>query len=155
MSHDPNMEMKIVERDGTSITITPMQPLEHDLLCEWYVDRVPDSEPGPVRAAGGETSDGPKLPEGMGGFTNGLRGFRRDGKMYEYPPLGAVSALAKVDPKTKTQGIRFVLPVSELPRGRYIVTCRVWDPTPWVLKDPQKLLEERATFWVTVAPAKK
>ena len=49
-----------------------------------------------------------------------------------------------------------LIPVIERGHG-----CRVWDPAEWpdskgpvVLKDPQHLLEERATFWVRVAARK-
>jgi hypothetical protein len=162
MSQDPKTEMKVVENDGASITITPMQPMTHNLQCEWYVDGpIEASAPGPVRAASGETSDGSASDDW--GFTNGMRGYRRDGELYKYPPLGQLSQLGQVIPRKEKEGTKFVFPVSKLPRGRWQVHVRVFDTTEWaaqktgpaVLKDPQALLEERESFWVTVAPARK
>lgn len=151
ISQNPQMEMKVVDGDASQITVTPMHPMTHDLKCEWHVERVPDSEGGPVRAADGTTHDGTPDVPGGGGFTNGLRGFGRDGKVYDYPPVAPVSDLGREE--GKGANLKFVFPTGKLGRGRYVITCRVWDPCEWVLKDPQHLLEERETFWVTVAPA--
>jgi IgA Peptidase M64 len=153
ISQNPQMEMKVIDGDASKITITPMRPMTHDLKCDWHVQRVPDSEGGPIRAADGATSDGgPSLPE-MGGFTNGMRGMGRDGAAYDYPPIAPISDLGFIEKGGKEGGIKFVFPTGKLGRGRYVITCRVWDPCEWVLKDPQHLLEERETFWVTVSPA--
>ena len=129
-----------------------------------FRSRVPDSEGGPTPAADATTSDRP-LPgadSGFGGYTGGNRTYQRDGAAYEYPPFGGLSDLGRVEKGQKAaDGIRFVLPAGKLPRGRWHVTVRVWDTTevrghayPWVLKDPQHLLEERESWWVTVAPGK-
>lgn len=161
-SQDPFTEMRVVAEDASKIVVTPMQPKTHDLVCEWYVDRVPDSEPGPQRTKDGETSDGiPRFDrgEGFGGFTGGVRQWGRDPAAFEFPPLGFVTDLGVIEKgdKKKGEGTRFVLPVSKLGRGRWQITARVWDPAVvngslWVLKDDLHLLEERQTFWVTVAP---
>lgn len=42
--------------------------------------------------------------------------------------------------------------MGQLPPGRYKVTVVVKDTTEWVLLDRNHLLEERETWWVTVAP---
>jgi IgA peptidase M64 len=153
-SHDPFTEIKCVAGDETQIAITPMQPRTHSLKCEWYVDRVPDSEPGPKRPQGdGTTSDGtPQSADGSG--ASAARAFQRKAEEYDYPPLGQVSDLGKVEPRTKSSGTRFLFPAGKLGRGRWVVTCRVWDPCEYVLKDTKHLLEERETFWVVVAPKK-
>ena len=153
-SQDPYTETKCVMGDDSQITITPMQPKTHNLKCEWYVDRVPDSEPGPKRPQGdGTTSDGTRgSADGSSG--SAARAFERNGQDYDYPPLGQVSDLGKVQDKTKSTPTQFLFPTGKLPRGRWVVTCRVWDPCEYVLKDTKHLLEERETFWVTVAPKK-
>jgi hypothetical protein len=144
----PMSETRAVKGDGSRIVVTPMRPLNHDLSVEWYVDRVPDSEPGP-RAGERDTRT---LTEGaMGSWTGGTRGQDRDGDAYEFPPFGYPSDLGKVEKKGR-RAERHVFPVGDLDPGRYVVTVRVWDPTGWVLKDTKKLLEERASFWVTVSP---
>lgn len=153
-SHDPMTEIKCVVGDDTQIAITPMQPRHHDLKCEWYVDRVPDSEPGPKRPEGdGSTSDGSKA-SADGSSGSSIRAFDRKPEEYDYPPLGQISDLGKDEPKTKSTPKRFLFPAGKLGRGRWVVTCRVWDPCEFVLKDVKHLLEERETFWVTVAPKK-
>ena len=159
VSLDPYTELKCVDGDASTIVVTPMQPKTHDLKCEWFADRIPDSDPPPKRPEGGATSDGtPESRNGSRGSTGRAEG--RDGSLYDYPPLATPIDFGKVE-RVKGEGVRFVLPASKLGRGRWVVTCRVWDPAEWpdskgpvVLKDPQHLLEERATFWVRVAPRK-
>ncbi len=148
---DPTLELKVVAGDDTQIEVVPMQPRTHDLQVEWFVERVPDSEPGPRprEQTTGQTLDG--IP-GFGGYTGGDRGFGREGAMYEYPPLGELSEMGKVLKRDKKNGTRFVFPVGKLPPGRWTITAKVWDQSPWVLKDEQHLLEEREMWWVTVAP---
>jgi hypothetical protein len=151
MSHDPFTEIKCTVNDDTQIVVTPMQPRTHELKCEWYVDRVPDSEPGPKRPEGdGTTSDGTR-GSADGSRSSCVRGFDRKPEEYDYPPIGTLSDLGKELAKSKTEGHRFTFPAGKLGRGRWVVTCRVWDPTEYVLKDTQHLLEERETFWVVVS----
>jgi hypothetical protein len=163
VSQNPQMEMKVVENDGASITVTPMQPMTHNLQCQWYVDGpIEGSAPGPQKPKDDETHDTGPGGGDSPGYTNGLRGFRRDGELYAYPPLGQLSELGQIVPRKAAEGTKFVFPVSKLPRGRWQLNCRVWDNAEWpalkngtaVLKDPQRLLEERVSFWVTVAPKK-
>jgi hypothetical protein len=153
ISQDPYVQMKAVDGDASEIVVTPMQPKNHDLKCEWYVDRVPDSDPEPKRPRDETTFDGtPKVKNGSRGSST--RNVGRDGADYEYPPMGQLSDLGRVQAKTKTEGTKFVFPVGKLGRGRWQVTCKVWDPCEWVVKDDQRLLEERETFFVSVAPKK-
>jgi hypothetical protein len=152
VSQNPQMEMRVVEGDASQLVVTPMQPMTHDLECAWYLDKAMDSDPGPVKAADGTTSDG--SAEFDAGFNNGMRAYRRDGKDYEFPPMGQLSQLGHKEEKSKGSPAKFTFPVGKLPKGRWVITCKVWDPTPWVLKDTQRLLEERETFWVTVGAKK-
>ncbi len=160
MNHDPQTELKAVEGDATEIVVTPMQPKSHDLKCEWYVDRIMDSDPGPQKAAaGGQTTDGSRTIRN-GSRGSDVRGEGRDGTAYDAPPFGDLSDLGRVDKsgdRKKGEGTKFVFPAGKLPRGRWQVTVRVWDTTEWkdvpyplVLKDPKHLLEERETWFVTV-----
>jgi hypothetical protein len=159
-SQDPFVEMKCVDGDESKLVITPMQPKTHALKCEWFVDRVPDSDPGPKRPADGTTSDGQRA-SANGSHDSSTRSVGRDGSLYEYPPLGTKSDLGQ-ETKSKTEGVRFVFPTGKLGRGRWEVTCKVWDTAEWpalkngpaVLKDTQHLLEERETFFVDVATKK-
>jgi hypothetical protein len=162
VSPNPQSEMKVVQDDGAQITVTPMQPMTHDLLCQWYVDGpMEGSAPGPQKPKDDATHDAPNGGDSPG-YTNGLRGFHRDGDLYAYPPLGNLSQLGQVVKRKEKEGTKFVFPASKLPPGRWQVNCRVWDNAEWpalkngpaVLKDPQRLLEERVSFIVTVAPKK-
>ena len=67
------------------------------------------------------------------------------------PPAGELSKIAKKPKKKKGQPRRHEFPVGQLPPGRYKVTVVVKDTTDWVLLDKNHLLEERETWWVTVA----
>jgi hypothetical protein len=151
----PETERSCVADDGTTIAVTPMKPRAHDLQVEWFVDRVPDSEPGPQAVAkGGETSD--QIPEGgVPGWSPGPRLRERDPVLYDMPPLGVPGDEFARAEKTKGRTDRFVFDVSKLVPGRYVITARVFDPTEWVLKDPKFLTEERASWWFTVAPKRK
>jgi hypothetical protein len=142
-------EIRCVAGDGTTISIVPMRPATHDLRVEWFFERVMDSEPGPKPKSGGETSD---LPIDFDGWNVGTRGQGRPVAYYEATPPGVqADDLAKQE-KKGARVERHVFQASELPRGRYVVTARVVDPCEWVLKDDKRLLEERATWWVTVQP---
>jgi hypothetical protein len=160
VSQDPHAEMKCVDGDASQIVVTPMHPKTHELQCEWYVDRVIDSDPGPQRPRDETTTDGtPTSKNGSSSSTDRSR-QRGDTTEFEMPPLGWRADLGQVDGKPADR--RFVFPTGKLGRGRWQVTCRVWDKAEWpglpsspaVLKDPQHLLEERVSFFVTVAPKK-
>lgn len=153
MSPHPETERTCTEGDGTVIAITPMKPRTHDLSAEWTFDRVPDSEPGPVTAkSSGGTSD-VAIP--FDGWSPGPRIAGRDKSVYEFPLYGVPGdEFARVE-KVKGKLDRFVFDVAKLPKGRYFISVRVWDETPWVLKDDLHLLEERASFWFTVSGKKR
>lgn len=145
-------ETRCVEGDGTTITLVPMRPKSHDLKVEWYFERVADSEPGPVAAKSGDTSD---RPAELDGFDGGARGLNRETALFEIPPMGVpADDLAKAE-KDAGRIVKWTFDASKLPRGRWIVTAAVSDPTEWVLKDKQHLTEERATWWFHVQPKGK
>lgn len=149
----PDTEIRCVENDDTVISLLPMRPRTHELKVEWFYERVPDSEPGPKPVEGGKTSD---LPLGLTGWTGGDRGRDRDAIFFEMPPGGVKGdGYVKQQKAEKGKAARSVFQASLLPRGRYVVTAKVTDPCEWVLKDEKHLLEERASWWVTVQPAPK
>lgn len=149
MSPQPETERSCTEGDGTVITVTPMHPKTHDLQIEWTVDRVPDSEPGPAPVKSDGVTTDIAIP--FDGWTPGPRLVGRDPSNYEFPLFGVPGdEYARVEKAKGGRVDRFLFDVAKLPRGRYFISCRVSDPTPWVLKDPKHLLEERASFWFTV-----
>jgi hypothetical protein len=156
ISHDPYVEMKCVDGDASEIVVTPMQPKNHELACEWYADRMMDSDPGPKRPKDDETFDGtPRVKNGSRGDGVRTDKDKRDPADYESPPMGQpCNDVAHVQHKSKTEGAKFILSPGKLGVGRWQVTCVVRDPCEWVLKDPMHLLEERQTFYVNVAKKK-
>lgn len=151
----PDTERRCVADDGAVISVVPMRPRTHDLSIEWYVDRVPDSEPGPQPVAGGGVTTDQAPEGGVPGWSPGPRLRERDPILYEMAPFGVLDEGRAKTERTKGRIERHVFEVSKLPPGRYVVTARVWDPTEWVLKDDRHLLEERASFWYTVEAKKK
>jgi hypothetical protein len=148
---DPKREVRCVDGDESKIVVTPMRPMKHDLECEWYVDRMMESEAGPSKpVSDGTTTDVIAVSKG----SKGARPRAVDRAAYDSPPFGFPSDLGKKEGSWAKGDTRFVLPTGKLGRGRWQVTCRVWDPTDQVLKDEQHLLEERETWFVTVAPKK-
>jgi hypothetical protein len=156
VSPPADSERTLTEDDGTTLTITPMKPMTHDLSCEWTFLRIQDSEPGPQPVASdGVTTDIAAAMDGWDGWAGGPRANNRDTSQYEIPLMGVPADTLAREEKTKGRVDKFVFDASKLTRGRYLVVARVSDPTPWVLKDPKFLLEERASFWVKVLPKKK
>jgi tetratricopeptide (TPR) repeat protein len=153
-------EMFILEGDDETITITPMQPLSHDLEVNWFVETLSEDAAGPPppdEKKGGFTMEGGGFPS-AGFFTSGLRG-RQEREGYEKPPVGDLSKLGMALKKKKGEPRRHQFLLGKLPAGRYRITAQVIDTTkmkkerhPWVLRDPKRLLEERKSWWVTVDP---
>jgi len=152
-------EMFTVEGDEKLLTITPMQPLTHELEVTWFVETLGYESEGPPedeKAGSGFTYEGGMPPPGF--FTAGMRG-RRDRGDYEKPPTGDLSKLGAPRKRKKGEPRRHQFDTTKLPAGRYKITAQVVDTTkmkkakhPWVLKDPKKLLEERLSWWITVDP---
>ncbi len=151
-------ELKILEGDDTVIAVTPMQPRKHDLDVTWHVETMSIDADGPEVMESGGTGDiwlGPRGGAGsVGGRGRWSRGRRayEDRSAFDEAPIGDLSKLAKKPKRKKGKPRRHEFPVGQLPVGRYKVTVVVKDTTDWVLKDANHLLEERETWWVTVAP---
>ena len=155
-------ELKVVAGDATVLAVTPMQPRRHDLEVTWQLEPVAPDAAGPEPPAErGATGDGfPWLGPGAGPTAAGFGGARwhrgprdRDDRSHlDDPAAGAESNLGRKAKTKKGEPTRHEYAVGGLPPGRYKVTAIVKDPVDWVLKDDQHLLEERRTWWVTVAP---
>ncbi len=149
-------ELKVLEGDAAVLAVTPMRPKNHALDVTWTVEPVAADADGPESGAGGATGEGsPGI--GPGGAPiprrrfRGVRG-RQDRSALDAPPAGELSKLGRKAKTKKGEPLRHEFPVGKLPPGRYRVTVTVKDPTKWVLRDDRHLLEERETWWVTVAP---
>ena len=86
----------------------------------------------------------------FGRWSRGRRAYE-DRSALDEAPVGDLSKLAKKPKRKKGEPKRHEFPVGQLPAGRYKLTVVVRDTTKWVLKDTNHLLEERETWWVTVA----
>jgi hypothetical protein len=76
---------------------------------------------------------------------------REDRTHLDEPVAGELSKLGGKVKTKRGEPTRHEFRVGELAPGRYKVTVTVKDPTKWVLKDDNHLLEERESWWVTVA----
>ena len=152
VSPPPETELRVTQGDDTLLVVTPMQPRGHEIAVTWTVEPVAADAPGPAAAGGGgETLD---LPWMRGGprWNRGDR-HREDRSALDEPPAGAPSDLGGRARTKRGEPVRHELAAGRLPPGRYTVTATAKDPTEWVLRDPNHLLEERRTWWVTVLPA--
>ncbi len=146
VSPPTSTELHDVEGSETQLVVTPMQPKRHEIDVTWIVEAVAADAPGPAKVEGATTDAWGGL-----GRPGGARSYE-DRTAYEDPPPGDPSALGeRVKPK-KGEPVRHAFPVGRLAPGRWRVTAVAKDPTPWVLRDEQHLLEERVTWWVTVTP---
>lgn len=155
--HAPATDEEIAMNVGGDrvLSVSVMRPQKHALRVSWHVEPIAASAPAPERKESGRTGRDPDP------FKEMLRGRRRAGrrgsadrKSYDLPVMGALSNVGrenKSDPKSLPT---FEFPLGKLPEGRFRVTVRVWDPTPWVLLDPKHLLEERLTWTITIARPK-
>lgn len=148
-----NEELAFIEGTDRNLSMTVMRPLTHTLKVTWHVEPIAADAAGPERKEAGRTGRDPDpFGEMLRGRNRAGRRGSTDRKSYALPVMGAVSNLGSVK-----QGEPKTLPVHEfnlgkLAPGRYRVTAKVQDPTPWVIYDPKHLLEERLTWTVTVAP---
>ena len=152
-SPDHEEPLTVEARSKTVLSVTPMRPKQHKLLVSWFVETssgepIADETPAPEPSRDGYArpkQDGEWWRRRMMGGPRG-RGDRSD---YKGKVRGEPSTLGRtVNGKPPTH----IFPVSRLDPGHYRVTAVVRDPTAWVLKDPQHLLEERRTWTVTVEP---
>jgi hypothetical protein len=157
MGPDPAKTITIVQGELLALSVTPMQPKRHKLEVAWYVapwqETVPEAPPVEATEDQDPSEDdiyGELIPDDApGAYQFSLEAGRaaEDRSRYEDPPRGEASKLGKW---VKGKPPRHVFPLGELPAGKWQVTAQVADRTPWVIKDDKHLLEERATWFVTV-----
>ncbi len=147
----PELELKVLEGDPNVISVLPMMPRSHELAVEWFVELIESDAPGPGDGEEDGLTTGTFFGRRVRRFNRGSR-HSEDRDAYEEEPIGDLSKLGKRVKTKRGDPIRHEFRVGELPPGRYKVSARVKDPTKWVLKDERHLLEERETWWVTVAP---
>jgi hypothetical protein len=153
---DPAKPIEVAAGADTEITVTPMAPQTHELEVGWYVKPLAPDEavPVPEKATKQEEYVVP-----WGGRRGGELGVpsgdraQRSRERYDEPPAGEPSRLGGRGKRCGGEKPH-VFPVGELEPGRYAVTVKVRDTTPWVLLDPDHLLEERMTWIVTVSARK-
>ncbi len=151
----PEMVVSAKVNGDTTLTVTPMKPLKHELSVSWYVERLPDdvvpSDAPPVVAPAAKDAYG-RRSEAFArifGRLGGNRG-RSDRGLYDLPPEGEPVTFAvkkKLSPEAATSS---QLQLGKLKPGRWWVTVVVKDPVNDVLLDPKHLLEERASWPVVV-----
>jgi hypothetical protein len=151
---DPAAVIRVTAGGKDEISVTPMAPRSHELEVTWFVKTFREGEALPKPGEPSEESGG--VP--FGGYGRGrLMGVptgKRASKSREHyadPPEGEPSRLGKRG-KASGRTKPHVFPVGKLEPGRYAVTVQVRDRTPWVLLDPDHLLEERITWTVVVEP---
>jgi hypothetical protein len=153
--------------------VVPMQPKTHKLLVDWWIEKLKsrvttkddDAEgEGDDPGAGGDASASDGRPGGgepmrltPDGFSRGpMRGAARHASPW---PPGAPRGeeLAATEKKAKDGSVRSTVLLENLAFGTYRVTVRVRDDAkipqykyPWVIKDRDKLLEERREWIVAV-----
>ncbi len=126
-------------RGREDFTVVPLRPDGHDLRVEWTIRKLEVGEKLPAPTSG------------TGVAARGRAAFR-DNTGLEAPKGEALR------PRSDTGRDRSTVTLSatKLGPGTFELTARVVDPTPkddlpWVIRDPRKLLEDRAVWWVEVA----
>ncbi len=137
--------------------VQPMAPKKHALNADWYLERVAPAAPAEP-AEGVPDADGfdyGQLPDGMwkGG---GDRGFERRKNPLPADPPGGIRLDASVK-KVGATAFRSSPKLPALDPGTYRLTVVVVDDAkvpgyryPWVIKDTDRLLEERRSWTLNV-----
>ena len=159
----PERELTVLQGGEDRLSVTPMRPAGHALTVCWFVEPITAGAPGPE--APPVPSDLAGDPDDTGDIAGDLTGALRrkalpfafhgprsvEGRdSYADPPGGRHSRLGKARRGRRGVPPHHVFPLGKLEPGRYRVTAQVTDPTPWVVRDPTHLLEQRVTWWVTV-----
>gem|GEM_PF-831800 len=169
-------ETSLVVPHGETVElyVVPLRPKHHALKVDWFVEHVKrrsvtreDDEPESLpeddlerptrrpRRAGDDEEGLPALvPDGRTG-AGPVRGYERHAEPW---PPGAPPGDELPAKDVRKGGVpRSVATLEGLPIGIHRVTVRVRDDTripgekfPWVLKDPDKILEERRTWTLDV-----
>jgi hypothetical protein len=132
----------ILSENELVLEVRVMQPKSHALLVQWWLQ--PGAQAGSA-SAGGPGSRAPSLRNQ--GETRRQRG-----------PLPAIEGKTLDETSADNDGVhRLRLRPNQLEPGLYRITCRVRDTTqwpgeryPWVLRDPQGLLESERAWWLMV-----
>jgi hypothetical protein len=152
-------------------SVVPMAPKNHRLLVDWWLEKIvtktvtksededEDEDDGPAPAPGTDVPAGPpEVPVlSPDGWTRGpARGHVRHANPWP-PGNPRGEPLVASEKKADAGRIRSTVALEGLPLGRYRLTARVRDDAkipgakfPWVLRDPDKILEERREWLVTV-----
>lgn len=147
--------------------VVPLAPKSHKLETTWYLEKLKsravtkgeDDEEEPVPAAEPAPASAPEegVAHNPDGWSRGpMRGFARHAEPWPPgPPRGDV--IEGKERKAANGSYRSTVVLEGLAVGRYRLTARVRDDTkigtykfPWVIHDPDKLLEERRTWEVEV-----
>jgi IgA Peptidase M64 len=128
--------------DELVLEVRVMQPKSHALQVQWWVQ--PSASVTSAPAAG----PGSRAP--------GLR--NRGETRQQRGPLPALEGKPWDETNADNDGVHHLrLRAGQLEPGLYRVTCRVRDTTqwagerfPWVLRDPQGLLESERAWWLMV-----
>ncbi len=167
-------EVVIPPGGKAEFSVVPMAPAHHRLSTDWWLERVKsktttksDDDEGESGEPASEppTRVRPQVPVlSPDGWTKGpARGFVRQSNPWPPgPPRG--DAVAAKEKSVEHGQYRSTVVLEGLPLGRYVLTAQVKDDArvpnykfPWVIRDPNKILEERREWIVTVgdAPAGK
>jgi hypothetical protein len=137
----------ILGEAGIELEVRVMRPDEHALQVRWWVQQSGRES----TTQGGRTGSlSPGLPK---------RGESRR----QRGALPAIEGRVWDETTADGEGVhRLRLRASQLEPGLYRVTCRVRDTTqwageryPWVLRDPEGLLESERAWWLMVRAAPK
>ena len=162
----------VAHGEPVELSVVPLRPKRHALLCDWFIEHVkrrsvtreddepedPIDEEGPSARSrpGSPDEDDPRahVPDGRTGV-GPLRGLARHAE--PWPPGAPPGDELRAKDVRKGGVARSVVTLEGLPIGIHRVTVRVRDDTripgekfPWVLKDPDKILEERRTWTLDV-----
>ncbi len=151
----------MLEGEEREFFVQPMAPMTHELNVEWYLQIVddPSTLPAPPSENGGHGTSvqDPSMRRWMRGGARARE--RRADPLPEGVPGGAKlkQKRKKIKMKKKGRFFRSMPELPELPAGIYRLTARVWDDAkvpryaqPWVIKDRDRLLEERRTWILRV-----
>jgi hypothetical protein len=160
--------VRIAEKSRAEFSVVPMEPKTHKLDVAWFFEKLKsrvatrgdddDDEPErkpldePPPPAGEEPL--PRLtPDGKS--RGPVRGYYRHAD--PWPPGDPRGTELQATEKRSGGARKSTVVLEGLATGRYRLTCRVKDDTkipglkwPWVLRDPDKILEERREWIVIV-----
>ena len=165
--------VRVAEGSRPEFSVVPMEPKTHRLDVAWFLEKLKsrvatrgDDDDDPPRPPPGDEPPPPPGEEPLPRLTpdgksrGPVRGYHRHAD--PWPPGDPRGEELHANDR-RTGGARKSTVVLEgLASGRYRLTCRVRDDAkvpgykwPWVLKDADKILEERREWIVVVGEAPK